>query len=486
MQHEFKKENDLNKILQKIRNIPKGVKSSVAFFIASMVSVGMAYIVTPIYTRIMSSEEFGQVSVFLTWLSIFGIIAMFCLSYGVFNNGMLDYKTDRDGYSLSMLALSNTITIVFSIILISVYPLIEQFINIDLPLIGVMILVFLTQPAYNFYLARKRYEYEYKPALIASIIVAILSPSVAIVAILTTSGSKVYARILGAELAFVAVYLVFYIIILIKGKFKINVSYWTYALKFNFPLIPHYLSIFLLDSVNKIMISKMVNDSATAYYSVASSVASIATIAWSAVNASLIPYTYEKCSTKDYKSISKITIPILILFAGISLIVIMLAPEVVAIMATADYWEAIYVIPPVVAGVFLKVQYFIYANIVYYHKKPKYVMYASLVAVIFNIGLNIVFIKLFGYLAAGYVTLIAYLIQATLNYFAMKKVVKEKVYNMRFIGILTGVVIFIAILSNLIYDFAIIRYLLLIVTLAIAFIFRKRIIQIFSLLRKEA
>lgn len=486
MQHEFKKENDLNKILQKIRNIPKGVKSSVAFFIASMVSVGMAYIVTPIYTRIMSSEEFGQVSVFMTWLSIFGIIAMFCLSYGVFNNGMLDYKTDRDGYSLSMLALSNTITIVFSIILISVYPLIEQFINIDLPLIGVMILVFLTQPAYNFYLARKRYEYEYKPALIASIIIAILSPSVAIVAILTTSGSKVYARILGAELAFVAVYLVFYIIILIKGKFKINVSYWTYALKFNFPLIPHYLSIFLLDSVNKIMISKMVNDSATAYYSVASSVASIATIAWSAVNASLIPYTYEKCSTKDYKSISKITIPILTLFAGISLIVIMLAPEVVAIMATADYWEAIYVIPPVVAGVFLKVQYFIYANIVYYHKKPKYVMYASLVAVIFNIGLNIVFIKLFGYLAAGYVTLIAYLIQATLNYFAMKKVVKEKVYNMRFIGILTGVVIFIAILSNLIYDFAIIRYLLLIVTLAIAFIFRKRIIQIFSLLRKEA
>ena len=89
----------------------------------------------------------------------------------------------------------------------------------------------------------------------------------------------------------------------------------------------------------------------TAYYSVAYSVAAIATIVWTAINSSLIPYTYEKCKEKDYKSIQRVTSPIIAVFAVACLFVIMLAPEVVAIMATPEYKEAIYVIPNV-GGVF--------------------------------------------------------------------------------------------------------------------------------------
>ncbi|MBR2489711.1 MAG: oligosaccharide flippase family protein, partial [Clostridia bacterium] len=85
-------------MLNKIKNLPAGVKASVAFFFASVITSGIAYIVTPIYTRLLSPEEYGQTSVFLTWVQVFGIIAMFCLHYGVFNNGMLDYKDKRDDF----------------------------------------------------------------------------------------------------------------------------------------------------------------------------------------------------------------------------------------------------------------------------------------------------------------------------------------------------------------------------------------------------
>ena len=50
---------------------------------------------------------------------------------------------------------------------------------------------------------------------------------------------------------------------------------------------------YLLSSSDRIMISNLVNDSATAYYTVAYSVASIALIIWNAVNSSLVPFTYE-------------------------------------------------------------------------------------------------------------------------------------------------------------------------------------------------
>lgn len=67
---------------------------------------------------------------------------MFCLSYGVFNNGMLDYKEKRDDYTFSMLMLSNLISLVFTIIIILLYPFIEKILNIELPLLYLMLLLF--------------------------------------------------------------------------------------------------------------------------------------------------------------------------------------------------------------------------------------------------------------------------------------------------------------------------------------------------------
>ena len=86
--------------------ISKGLKASLGYFFASIVTKGIAYITTPIYTRMLTSDEYGKVSVFLTWQNVLGIIAMFSLSHGVFNNGMADYKNERDSYSFSMLIFS--------------------------------------------------------------------------------------------------------------------------------------------------------------------------------------------------------------------------------------------------------------------------------------------------------------------------------------------------------------------------------------------
>ena len=44
----------MKKLLQKFRGLPAGAKASLAFFFASMVTSGISYLVTPIYTRILS------------------------------------------------------------------------------------------------------------------------------------------------------------------------------------------------------------------------------------------------------------------------------------------------------------------------------------------------------------------------------------------------------------------------------------------------
>ena len=476
----------MESVKKRFVSMSPSAKSSIALFFASLVSSGISYIITPIYTRILPAEIYGQTPVFMTWFNLIGIIAMFGLANGVFNNGMADWPEKRDEYSFSMLILSNLITLITGIILCIGFPLFRSFFQIDRKYILLMLALFLFQPAYNFWAVRQRYEYKYKYVVIWTIICATVSPAIAIFAI-TADGGKdpLAARVFGAEIPLLLIYGLFYIHIARKAQYRINRKYWKAALLFNLPLIPHYLSLHMLSSSDRIMISYLVNDNATAYYSVAYSVATLATMAWAAINSSLIPYTYENCKKGNFRAVNQATKPIIGIFAIICITVIMLAPEIVSIMAAPNYMQAIYAIPPIAGGVFFQIQYFMYANVVYYYKKPKYVMAASVVSTLVNIGLNYIFIRRYGYIAAGYTTLACYMIQAGMDYYAMRKVTKEKIYDGKLILTLSALVCAVSMASNLFYHLQAVRYVIAAGTIITIIAFRKKIFASISRVKKK-
>lgn len=471
--------------LSRLKSLPPAVKASFAFFFASLVTKGIAYVTTPIYTRLLTPTEFGQTHVFLTWQHLLGIVAMFCLSAGVFNNGMVDYPDRRDEYSLSMLGLANLITLVASAILLGVYPFFRPWMGMDYPLVILMCVVFLLQPGYSFWMSRQRYELKWKASTFWTVFASLFSPAVAVTAILAFPAHGLHARLFGAEGALVVIYAGFCLHLAIKNHFRVNTSFWKQAFCFNLPLIPHYLSTYLLSSSDKLMISRMVGDAATAYYSVAHSVAFVVLVVWTSAHISLIPFIYENCKSENYAVISKVTLPILALFGGACILIILLAPEAIALMATHDYREAIYVVPPVVAGVFFQVHYFLYADVLYYYKKPRYVMYGSLTATFANLALNWLFIPRFGYIAAGYTTLVCYLLQATIDYTAMRHVIKKKIYDIRLIAILSAVLCAIALACLFVYDMPAARYALLVLLLLILSWQHKRILHILTAFRRS-
>ena len=472
------------KLFVYIQNTPPPVKASIAFLVMSIIEKGLVFITSPIYTRLLTQNEFGQVAVFLSWLSLIGVVAMFCLSAGVFNNGMLDHEHDRDGFSFSMLILSNIVTALCFVIILVVWPYAKLILDIDLPLLYLMFFVFFTQPAFNFWMTRQRFEYKYKLLSTVVLSYAFLSPLTAIVCIYLFPFHKVYGRLFGGESILLCVYFAFYLYTGAKAKWKINTSYWKAAVLFNLPLIPHYLSGYVLNNSNRIIIANLVDNAAAAKYSVAYTIALAVTMVWSAVNGSLIPYTYEKCRSSDFKSIANITGPILILYAAMCGVLILLAPEMLRIMAPASYYESVYIIPPLVGGVFFTSMYFVFANVVYYYKKPKYVMFASVTAAALNIALNWFLIPKFGYFAAGYTTLFCYLAQAVFDYYAMKKVVGKSIYIMRLLMGLGAAMICISMVSSLLYRSDALRYGLIIFVSILAIIFRGKVLEVIKQVKK--
>ncbi len=450
----------------------QGVRASIAFFVASVISAGIGYITTPIYTTILTPAEYGEATLYFTWKQLIGIIAMYCLSYGVFNNGLHEYRDRRDEYVFSMLVLSNLITIIVSFILYIFNPLYTKYLDIDNRFIFLMCIGFLVNPAFMFWVVRQRFEYKYKSTFCWSVVVATVSPLISVVLLKYTDVQKLDARIMGAEIPLFIIYLGFYVYIAKKSGFHCEISFWKNALLFNTPLIPHYLSSYVLGSSDKIMISNMINSEATAYYSVAYTVASVALIVWSAANASLLPFTYDKCEKKDYQAIRNITTPIIVFFAFICICVMLLAPEVLKLMATDEYIDGVYVIPAVIGGVFFQVLYYLFANIIYYYKKTKYVMYSSVTAAFINIILNYIFIHLYGYKAAGYTTLVCYMIQAFFDYYAMRKALKEKPYDMKVILVLSVLLVVLSVGGLYLYSTFVLRYILLVI-IVIVFLLKK-------------
>ena len=97
-------------------------------------------------------------------------------------------------------------------------------------------------------------------------------------------------------------------------------------------------------------------------------------------------------------------------------------------------------------------------------------MVASSVGAILNIALNYVFIKAFGYIAAGYTTLICYMIYVVMHYALMRKIIKAEygmkdIYQLKTICVISIGFLALGFIYLLSYSFIWLRYLL---TLAIA------------------
>ena len=102
------------------------------------------------------------------------------------------------------------------------------------------------------------------------------------------------------------------------------------------------------------MIGSLCGTSETAIYSVAYSVASVLLIVNAAVMDTIIPWTYKSLQKHEYGKLPYVSAAGLFLIAALNLLVGLCAPEIIQIMAPAEYQEAVYIIPAVaISNVFI-------------------------------------------------------------------------------------------------------------------------------------
>ena len=449
-------------LINKYKNLSKPTKASLWFVICSVVQKGIAFVVTPIFTRLLFPEQYGVYNLYSTWLNIFTILITFNMSYGIFNNAMVKFEEDRDQYISSMLGLMLLTSIIAFIVYFSFKDYINKLTGLSTFIMIAMLLKILFTPAQNYWNAYQRYTFNYIALIILTLLMAFFTPLISILLIMFV-GMQADGRVLSALIVQIIIGGCLWIVQFNRGKKLYIKAYWKFALSLGIPLIPHYLAQIVLNSSDKIMISKICGDDYVGYYSIAYSIGMVIQLFSASVNNSLIPWTYQQLKLKSYDLLKRIVNILLSFFALLILLFIAFGPEFVKIMAPIEYYSARWVIPPVAGSVFFVFLYTVFGNVEFYFGKTKQIAFASTACAIANVILNLVSIPVFGFIAAGYTTLICYIFFSLFHYCMMNKICKKElpgvnVYNSRIIFLISIVFVILIVIFAILYDYAVLRY----------------------------
>lgn len=478
----------VSSLLEKYRKIPIQAKLSIWTFVCMCIQKGISIITVPIFTRLMSTEQYGQYSVYISWMDVFSIITTLRLYAGVYNKGLSKYKNDKDGFALSMQYTTTVITaIVFAVYLVF-HKQINAITEMSTFVMTLMFVELLMTPSVTLWTVRQRYDFRYKSVVLATLILAVANPCIGIIAVMS-SENKGLARIISGVCVHGLFGLVFYLINLYKGKLRFKKDYAIFAVKFNLPLLPHYFSEYILNQSDRIMIQKIVGLASAGVYSVAYSAGMLLTIVSSSINQALVPWLYQQLDAKKFDEIKRIILSMVVfIFIPISMFMA-LSSEIVSLLAGPQYSEAVRVMSPITASIVFLFMFTLFANIEFYYDKNRFTMYISMIGAALNIVLNYIFINISGFWAAGFTTYFCYGVYCVGHYIFMEHVFFENegrhLIEKKWIILITISLTMIMLLFYMLNDYALVRYALLLIGCIIVFIKRKEVLSLYNRVLKK-
>lgn len=472
-----------------MNSVSDEVKASTAYTICGILTKCLSLITLPIFARVLTKEEYGLSTVYSSTSAILVIFTSLQLPYGTLSTAMIKFKDDRNGYLSSVCAISTILTAIYMILCFIFRNSIENLLDLPLLLLIVMGIEDLFNTANAAWMGLQRFEYKYKKVVVVTLGTSAVAVAFSLFAVYFSS-EKGLARIVSNAIVVSIVGLVIYFAIMAKGKKPFNKEYWKFALSFNIPLVPYYLSQVIFNQSDRLMIDNMCGRGDAAVYSVAYSLATILTFVVSAIHSSYTPWIFERIDRNELKNNRIVS---LILSSGIAFMllgVIALAPEIISIMAGNKYAEAIWAVPPVAMSILLLYYADLFDCILFFCGAKFFLTLAAIASAIINIVLNLYFIPMCGFVAAAYTTLASYLILASADYLYMRIICKKNnidsnLYNIG--GLICLFIVFacLGFIAMALYNYPLIRYTIIVTVFIVVFIFRRKIITIYRSIIKK-
>lgn len=396
----------------------KNTKAGSYYLIGNLFNKAITFLTIPLFTRLMSTSDYGIVNTYLSWVSILSLIVGLSLGSSI-RSAYIDFKEDLDGYISSIFFFSLLNFLITSTIIIFISNLLLKELNIMLVILCLIqaFMTFILNSIAIKYMMDMDYVRRTLLLALPNIVVTIIS----VFLLFHINYNKYFGRIIPYVVITFIVGCYYLIKYFIKGKKLFNKNYWRYAVTLSLPLIFHGISIELLSSFDRTMITIFRNPSETGIYSLVYNLSMIATVVTSSMESVWIPWFSNKLQNGDKDLINK-NVKVYIEIVMIVMIGILItAPEILEFMAPREYWSGKIIIPPLILASFFIFLYSISVDLEYFYKSTKIIATNTIIAACVNIILNFLFIPIYGAIAAAFTTVIAYIVSFSIHYCAARK-----------------------------------------------------------------
>lgn len=442
-------------IMGNMNNNKKALKSGIWYTASNFLVRSIGFLTTPIFTRLLTKADFGLYNNYVSWLAIATILVTLHLDSTLIS-ARYDYEQKFDEYIFSVLFLSTLSSLVWLLAVNIFSGAFVSLLGMDRVYTNAMLIYLLFLPAVTLFQARERYLFEYKKTVATSLFIAIGTALLSVLLVVNMQ-NKLAGRIIGSIVPTVLLGAGLYVFFIRKGK-RIVPHYWKYALPVCLPFIPHLLSLTVLNSTDRVMITRWCGAEDNAIYSLAYTCGSMVTLLMTSMNSAYAPWLGEKLHEGKHDEIRKFSKVYIIGFAFLAIGLMAVAPEVLYILGGKKYLEAKYVIAPIAMGCVCQFIYTMFVNVEQFKKKTVGMAVASITAAFVNFVLNIIFIPKVGYLAAAYTTLVGYMCLLGIHMFLVRRLRLDDIYDYKMIIIVVIVMLGITALINAAYSYNIVRY----------------------------
>ena len=425
----------------------KGNKKSISSVIiwqvmGKLIILVIAFFSTKIFTRMLTSDDYGQYSSFISWVSVIGIFI------GLQADGTIRIAKnkfvgkDYSRYCSSVLFLSLCMYLIIQILLIvfrKPLGILLKFPSWIIPLISIYSFTIFVVA---FFSSKLEFDLKVEKKILLSVMIAVLSFFLSFYFVNSFSGFKYSGRIIGTLIPSVATSAFIIIIIFREGRCMINKKNWSLCLNLSVPLMFHVGAAIIMSQSDIIMLKHYVNESETGIYGVVYSLSIILSSLWDAFNRAWVPYYNELKKQDDTARILSMSRGYRSLYSSITMCFLLCSPEIYKFIAAESYWAGLKVIPLIAFTYYIDFLWSFPENHEFYYENTKLISIATVVSAVINIILNILLIPRFHMVGAAVATVVSYFISFTIHDFCARFVIKRYEYNWGFyiLGIIPVVI----------------------------------------------
>jgi O-antigen/teichoic acid export membrane protein len=396
--------------------IRRVLNKSIIYSMGDLVTKATAFFLLPLYTRLLSPEDYGIIAI----VGAISSIALPIITFGArgaihrFYFKFSDDLARREFYGtlwLFLLFAPAVLLMIFDILAAQVFKI--RFFGVDYhPFISLSMwtaYIILATSTFLQLILRASEKALYSSLLTFATFIPPTVFSILFI-IYWIEGSKgfLWGQMIGS--AIVGLLVAFFILKYIRLNF--HFSYLHSALGYSAPLTVHFIVIWALASSDRLILQHFTSLAEVGVYSIGYQIGWVAVfITQSGYNA-ILPYFGKRGSsvvTDDDSFVRTLTYYVfavtLIVFS-----VILFTPEIIRIMVDPSYYKATEIVPWVALGVWFSSLYFLpAATLTHIVGDTKLIAVGSLIACLINIVLNFIFVPIAGALGAAMTTAVSYL-----------------------------------------------------------------------------